>query len=413
MKYIKIITTIFLIICSQISVAQSLQDSLKIATEKLSKGLKEKNTSIIKEVLADNFAIGTRSWPASESLLDLIFQNVDFQSAELITKDIKNSNDTIFTTIKFQTSKKAEESVIAFSNDYKILFIDYFDRLYGQSRYRESKLKGKIPFRLIDKSIVLTIKLNNNTQPLLFLLDTGADGMAIRKSLADSLNLKTNHTQNANIVGGQRQVSISSGNTVYISDSISLKNQNIAIFENIKNGVDGIIGLNLVNQYIFDINFDKEQIALYTYGNYKYEGKGEMIDITVPNKLIIMPASLNIVGKKSVNGNFILDTGANYHLIAFSRFVRKNRLLLTGFKPESSGSTVSLGHATPVYSGKAFEFRLNDNIVLNDMPVTLQASTGSDNTNRTEPDGSIGIQFFYNYNFTIDLLRKQIYLTPR
>ena len=48
-----------------------------------------------------------------------------------------------------------------------------------------------------------------------------------------------------------------------------------------------------------------------------------------------------------------MDTGANYYLIAFSRFVRQNRLLLSGFKPEGNGATVSLGHSTPVFYGHA------------------------------------------------------------
>lgn len=47
------------------------------------------------------------------------------------------------------------------------------------------------------------------------------------------------------------------------------------------------------------------------------------------------------------------------------------------------------------------------------VPVTLQASTGGDSSNHTDVDGSIGIQFFSDFNFTIDLLRKVVHLSPR
>ena len=99
-------------------------------------------------------------------------------------------------------------------------------------------------------------------------------------------------------------------------------------------------------------------------------------------------------------------------MIAFSRFVRQNRLLLSGFKPEGSGATVSLGHSTPVFYGHARSLKVGS-VVSKNVPVTLQASTGGDSSNHTDVDGSIGIQFFSDFNFTIDLLRKVVHLSPR
>ncbi|MDR3297399.1 MAG: aspartyl protease family protein, partial [Prevotellaceae bacterium] len=47
-----------------------------------------------------------------------------------------------------------------------------------------------IPFERDSSSIVVHLQLNNSQRSLRFLFDTGADGMALRKSLADSLGIE-------------------------------------------------------------------------------------------------------------------------------------------------------------------------------------------------------------------------------
>ncbi|MDR1743149.1 MAG: retropepsin-like domain-containing protein [Dysgonamonadaceae bacterium] len=268
-----------------------------------------------------------------------------------------------------------------------------------------------IPFKLTEKGVILKIRLNDQPTILSFLLDTGADGMAIRKTLADSLQLKIGYAQDAYFVGGKKQIHISTGNKVRLSDSLSLTEQNIAIFDEISN-VDGIIGLNLLKNYVTRFDFDTEELQLYQPDRFTPPSDTlASLPLTMHHNLILISAELNLTGKKAVKGDFLLDTGANYHLIAFTRFVRKNRLLLSGFKPEGMGSTVSMGHATPVYYGKASRFFIGANLFMDDMPVTLQASgSGSvENADENAPDGSIGILFFKRYNFTINLPKKEVY----
>ncbi|KAA6347654.1 hypothetical protein EZS27_004879 [termite gut metagenome] len=415
MKYLRFIVIVFFSFFPLILSSQTSEDKIKAILDTLGASLKNKDVELAQHCFAPNFSISTSTWPSARNQLNVILENLNFREVTFVSKEEQIAEETTLVHVKFLLlDRQTQKSIIAFSPDNKIVFIDYFDRLFGQSRYNKSNLAGILPFQQNkDESIILKIKLNNSESPLSFLLDTGADGMAIRKTLADSLNLRISHTQNANIVGGQAQVSISSGNTVHLSDSLSLTNQNIAIFETIRD-VDGIIGLNLVKHYITRIDFDRKEIHLYTFGEHQYL-KGETISISTPYNLILIPGSLNLTEKKTVNGNFLFDTGANYHLIAFARFVRKNRLLLSGFKPEAEGSTISMGHATPVFHGKAYEFSICENIVQNNMPVTLQASGAGDSSKSGEntPDGSIGIKFFSSYNLTIDLLRKEMHLSSR
>ncbi|MDR2027786.1 MAG: retropepsin-like domain-containing protein, partial [Prevotellaceae bacterium] len=374
------------------------EDSVRLVLQGLSTGFKNKDINLLQNYFSEHFSISVLMWPSARRFLDPVLANNPIENIDFVATDTSfNDMVTVKVKVKIKTAgdKPETESVISFDKDYKVVFIDYLDRLYGVSRYSVSEQKAVIPFEFDGKYIIIPLRLNDCNTVFRFLLDTGADGMAIGKTLSDSLNLSITGSQYAGVVGGQMRIDISSGNTVHLTDTFSLKNQKIAVFENMGNGHDGIIGLNLAMNYITKIDFDRKQITLSTFGDYKYEGTGETVKIKNRYNVITVAGVLNIAGKEDVNGEFIFDSGADYYLIAFSGFVRKNRLLLTGFKPENQSATVSMGHSTPVFEGKAHRFALSPDLVFTDIPVTLQASTSKDDDEKT-PSGSIGIELIQN-----------------
>jgi hypothetical protein len=389
------------------------EDSIKIVLNDVSAGFKNGDSDMLQKHFADNFSISVSMLPSSDRYLKPVLEKNLIEKVDFVAIDT-SYNDMAIVKVRIKTTdnKPETESCIAFDKNYRIGFIDYLDRLYGVSRYNVSEEKAVIPFEFDDGYIVVPLKINDHNSVLRFLLDTGADGMAIRKTLADSLNLLITGSQTADVVGGQMRIDISSGNDIHLTDSFSLKNQKMAIFENVGHGMDGIIGLNMAMNYITSIDFDRKQIILSTYGDYKYKGKGETVKIKNKYNVITIAGALNITGQEDVAGDFIFDSGANYFLIAFSGFVRKNRLLLTGFKPANQSSTVSMGHATPVFEGAAKRFSLSSNLVFADIPIVLQASTSRNDDEKT-PSGSIGIELMRNFNLTIDMLRKEIFFSPR
>ncbi|TCC92189.1 hypothetical protein EZ428_10700 [Pedobacter frigiditerrae] len=267
-----------------------------------------------------------------------------------------------------------------------------------------------IPFEPYNESIVLHVKLNNNPRVLRLLFDTGADGMAVTQALADTLGLKVSRQQNTSVVGGNMQISISAGNDVTLG-SFTLKNQSIALFKDMGKELDGIIGNTMTRQYITKIDFDKKELSLYNFDNYAYEKGGTAIPINMTGVFII-PGTVAINADKPYTGNFVFDTGAAYHLICFRPFVRQNRLLVGGFKPEYQASTTSMGISSPTFNGKAASFSFANTKAITNMLVTLMAGGGQNESWKPGFDGSIGMRLIYRYNFTINLQKKEIYLTP-
>lgn len=224
MKYLKII--ICFLFFPLIANGKAEQDSIRLALKHMEDGLKTKEIAVAQKSFAPEFSISIYSLPFASGLLKQIMEGITFQSIQPDWKGMKTKGNVTSLEVRFTLAGGQEEkSMIAFNESGKILFVDYFDRLFGDSRYRKSSLAAVLPFRIEGGSIILSARLNDSPRVMSFLLDTGADGMAIRRSLADSIGLKVSHSQEASVVGGRKTVQISADNVLRLSDSLSLKSR--------------------------------------------------------------------------------------------------------------------------------------------------------------------------------------------
>lgn len=272
--------------------------------------------------------------------------------------------------------------------------------------------KTIIPFENQNGSIILTVKINDFKRPLRLLFDTGADGMALSQSLADEIGLKITRENNASVVGGNTKIKISDGNKVQLGD-LQLDNMGIAIFPNLgRDHCDGIIGNTLLRRYLTYIDYDNSQIVLSKFEEFQPPVQTTAIPIDLSSGVMLLPGQLEIVKGKSYAGHFVFDTGASYDLICFRPFVRQNRLLVSGFKPEFQAATVSMGTTSPTFYGKSYQFTIPSLQAVEKLPVTLMGGSGDNENWNPGADGSIGVRLLSRYNITINTAANQIYLSP-
>lgn len=275
-----------------------------------------------------------------------------------------------------------------------------------------SQLVAQIPFKSHNGSIILQVKINDFARPLDLLFDTGANGMAVGQELADEMGLVVTRENNASVVGGTTTIKVSDNNSIQL-DTLTMGGMGIAIFPKMSRAdVDGVIGNTLLHHYIVHIDYDKSLLSLYTFGTHTYTGEGQRVNIHMPSSVMLIPAELEIVEGKKYSGQFVFDTGASYDLICFRPFVRRNRLLISGFKPDFQSSTVSMGISSPTFYGPSHQFTIPPLPALNRLPVTLMG--GSVDNEKWEPgaDGSIGVRLLSRYNLTINLAEGEIFFSP-
>ncbi|MEE1944686.1 retropepsin-like aspartic protease [Pedobacter sp. KR3-3] len=389
------------------ALAQSKADAL---IKQLNLMFKHKNADTLQSSLSADFSIAAYTMPYAQKLLETIVAHYPCDSVQLQSEG-KQDKLIRLNVIPYNKGKADKAQVYMVDEQYKLCYAAPFDALYGMNRDQVSKLRAKIPFELDNGSIILSIRLNNQTKPLKMLFDTGADGMAITKAKADSLGIKANRSQNASVVGGNLQIVVSEGNTVML-DTFVFKNQSIALFPEVKGNYDGIIGNAMAKRYITHVDFDKKELSLYDFGDYQYRDKGISVPVTLPNGLFIITGVLGVGNGPLAEGNFVFDTGAAYSLICFRPFVKQHKLLVNGFKSEYHGSTTSMGITTPTYSGRAASFAFRNMPKLLNYPVTLMAGGGQSENWNPGFDGSIGVRTISRYNFTINMQAKEIHFVP-
>ncbi|MDM1295388.1 clan AA aspartic protease [Sphingobacterium sp. N143] len=388
---------------SIIATAQTIPAKLLTAFEK-------KDTSLLSDALAPNFSVAGHTGEGADFRLNQIINNYPLKAIHILSKK-KTSKGELLQMEITDAKEKTSTSQALVDPQGKLVHFSLFDQLYGMKRKNKSTLRAVIPFENKNGSIYLQVKINGSEKPLRLLFDTGADGMAVSQQLADVIGLKVTRENSASVVGGHAKIQVSDNNTILL-DTLKLGGQGIAIFPEMGRDGDGIIGNTLIRQFITHIDYDKNLLSLYDFGDFQYPGKGTPVPIMMPAGVMILPGQLEIVQNKSYPGHFVFDTGASYDLICFRPFVRQNRLLVSGFKPEAQAATVSMGVSSPTFSGKSYQFTIASLPAMKNLPVTLMGGSAANEQWKPGFDGSIGVRLLSRYNMTINLAEGEVYFSP-
>ena len=369
-----------------------------------------KDTSNISTQLAPNFSIAGHTDAGAKFRLNQIIKN--YQVSKIETKTEKKTNrGTLLQLALTSKDNKQNYAEALLDRSNKLVHLSLFDQLYGMQRKEKAILRATIPFENKNGSIYLQVKINGYEKPLRLLFDTGADGMAVSQQLANTIGLKVTRENNASVVGGNTKIQVSDNNSILL-DTLKLSGQGIAIFPEMDREGDGIIGNTLIRRFITHIDYDKNLISLYDFGDFQYKDKGTIVPITMPAGVMILPGQLEVIQGKSYTGHFVFDTGASYDLICFRPFVRQNRLLVSGFKPEAQAATVSMGVSSPTFSGKSYQFAISPLPAIQGLPLTLMGGSAGNEQWQPGFDGSIGVRLLSRYNMTINLAESEIHFSP-
>jgi hypothetical protein len=383
-------------------------DTIKQRVTALSRAFAARTDSVIKLYFAEDFSVATYMGSEAVECLNAVlktyhldslsFQHAEHKGAEWIVK------------VKIHGGKN-ETSNIYLNEQFQLLRIDLADLLYGMNRETTARQVAVIPFEESNGSIIITVTINESKRPLRLLFDTGADGMMLNKSLADSTGLKISHSKQASVVGGSINIEVSSNNNVHLN-GFTLDKQSIAVFNKPANGTDGIIGNIITRRYITQVDYTRKEIILYSFGQFVLKPNERAIPVDVTTGNIRINATLSIHKDKPLKARFIFDTGAGYELIVFRPFVLQHKLLVDNFRVDSTSATTSLGVTSPVFFGKAAVLQIPPAIRIQDLPVALMGSGGKALNKEPGIDGSLGIHFISRYNFTINLMNKYVAISP-
>ena len=185
-----------------------------------------------------------------------------------------------------------------------------------------------IPFKLgHDNRIYIKVSVNES-EPLDFIFDTGANAMVANTTIISSkLDLRFNSTTQNTGANGTINQKLSVGNTLTIG-KFQRKNESLLgiPYPEEYYTFDGVIGYNFFEDYFIEINYELEKLILHstkrTISGLKSYYKEKM---KVISNVPFIDLTL-FKGEKKVTFPAMIDTGFNDELIVYHNIVSQYKL---------------------------------------------------------------------------------------
>lgn len=272
----------------------------------------------------------------------------------------------------------------------------------------------RIPFELTSNVIFLQARVNNS-EPLWFILDTGASATVLDASRAKALGIKFKGDEK---VEGAGESSVVAGSTKNVSFGLTGANfqaREIGIFTlsslNRYTGrvVDGVLGHDFFNRYIVEIDYEARLINLYDPKTFQYSGSGDSIPIELKDNGSSVRARLAVPGRAPIEGNFRIDTGGSHALILHTPFVKAQNILKAVPKIILAPAA-GVGGETSVLLGRVQSLQLGRFALENPVTSFAQSTKGA----FANPDltGNIGGGILRRFKVIFDYQGRRMILEP-
>jgi len=271
----------------------------------------------------------------------------------------------------------------------------------------------KIPFESSSNLILVQARVNDSG-PLWFILDTGADSTVIDSQLAKDLHL----TSHGSVVGtgsaGTARATIYRGVSIKLSnlEALNLKIAGLPIdfiSSPLGKKISGIIGNDIIKELVVEVDYANQFINLYEPKGFKYSGSGAVLPITVEENLPFVRARITLQGRAPIEGKFELDSGSTGATTFNTPFVDKHGLLDSISKTNSS-RLGGVGGSAQAFSARLKVMGLGSIDLENSVARFSRATRGDDAS--AKYDGLIGGEILRRFKVVFDYSRQQLILEP-
>lgn len=273
-----------------------------------------------------------------------------------------------------------------------------------------------IPIEISESGHVFLRVRVNNSEPLLFGLDSGFEQSAISAKQAKALNLKL-YGEAQVTGGGENTEDISfTKNVAFDLSGVKFKLQEVGVlaldFPSSVPGetTGGMLGYDFISRFVVEIDFMNKVINLYNPRGYRYRGRANILPIKMLDNYPSIPATVRLPGLMPISAMFQIDTGAGNDIFFYSPFVKKHKLL-DSKQETTEADTLGIGGTSKIRIGRATEIRLGQTVIANPGVHFSQATKGDSAS--TFSAGHIGNGIFRQFKLVIfDQTRRRLILEP-
>lgn len=172
----------------------------------------------------------------------------------------------------------------------------------------------------------------NDSDPLWFILDTGASITVLNTDVARSLGLDLKGKIEGRGAGeGSVEVNLIPDVSVTLP-GVELDGQTVAalplgdIEARMGRAVDGILGYDFISRFVVEIDYFDHSLTLHDRHTFDYQGDGAVAPVVLAGSTPEVEAAITAPGGEPITGEFLVDTGASGSVICTKPFAAANHL---------------------------------------------------------------------------------------
>ncbi|MBA2703559.1 MAG: aspartyl protease family protein [Blastocatellia bacterium] len=277
--------------------------------------------------------------------------------------------------------------------------------LKADLQFASGQSASRIPFERVGNFVYLRARVNDS-DPLWFLLDTGATASYFDAEQAQALGLGQGNSI--------KSVSLNFPGVKLLNQNFSLQRLGFWIYNG--HAADGLLGYDFISRFVIEIDYVNNTVSLHEPNSYKYSGSGDVVPLTLleddsGGKVPLVSVKIMQQGRAAIEGKFIADTAVRSAVSFNTPFVDANKLLQSAQQtiqvPIGGGAMVreskqSIGRVPNVQIGQ-FTFKKPIAIFFQDKQGILASP---------EFDGVIGNEILRRFKVIFDYSRRQMILEP-
>jgi predicted aspartyl protease len=278
-----------------------------------------------------------------------------------------------------------------------------------------AKYLGTEPIHVLTGGVVIVrAQINDATDTLHFILDTGSGGISLDSATCDRLQIvPISSEKTIKGIGGIRQARIVYNTRLtllhgLVTDSLNFHVNDYEILSSVYGlKIDGIIGYNFLSRYIIKLDYDSSKMHIYSQGKITYPKGGFLLK---PFIGIIPILQTDFTDARPVTSRFYFDTGAGLSFLLSKAYVndslvmrrRKAPIVLT--QAEGVGGKTQMG-LTTVRKVKIGPYRFQHvpTFIFED-PYNIISYPNL--------AGLIGNDLLRRFNTILNYRKREFYLTP-
>jgi hypothetical protein len=273
---------------------------------------------------------------------------------------------------------------------------------------------AELPVQIVNNLAFVSVRAGSS-EPLSFILDTGASATVVNRTVAERLGLALQSSEDARTGGGSVQTASASGITLSVGNA-SLPDLTIVAIDlsglhaGLGRPVDGILGYDIFHRYVVEIDYAANTVRLHDPTEYRYAGAGDILPIVIEDQVPFAQVQVLRPDGDAVDAKLEFDTGQTGAMTLVKPYVDTNQLVA----PQQArlrirtGAILSGGVTADVV--RVAGIRLGRFLVTNPVVSITPDVEGAGVSGGTV--GLLGGEVLRRFTVTVDYSRSRIILEP-